>query len=221
MATRVHLADLDFPLSPLNGQPHGKNVLIFGAGHGKDEAQMILSSPQWEVWALNLVPPIDADGQLRADRWFDLHQRRAQSPDDLRWIAKCPVPIYLTPDMMDASPNARTFPLEGLERQFGKHYWACTFAYQIALAISEGYTRIGLYGVELAFGSGRERTVEWANVSYWIGMAQMAGVRILKPSVTMLAEHPFRYGFEYTEELEAVKTYTDAYDKHRDGCIGE
>jgi hypothetical protein len=209
-----HLADLlPLPLSPLNNASVRRKVLIYGAGHGRDQALPLLSNPEWDVWALNLVAPFDTHGCLRADHWFDLHQRHAQSPDDLRWIAGCPVPIYLTPDMMDASPMAVAFPLEKIERAFRSSYWACTFAYQIALAMHLGYSEIALFGVELAYGTGRERTVEWANVAYWIGRAQGYGVRIGLPVGSLLGRHPARYGLEYTEELNAVKAYTDAYDK--------
>lgn len=206
-----HLADLlPLPLSPLNNRHMRTKVLIYGAGRNRDQAAPLLLDPAWEVWTINLVAPFDAYGCLRADCWFDLHQREAQSADDLRWIAGCPVPIYLTPDMQDASPNAVSFPLQEIERALKSKYWACTFAYQIALAIWMGYKEIGLFGVELAYGPTRERTVEWANVSYWVGRAEGAGIRVRLPAGSMLGNHEHRYGFEYRAELDAVKVYTDA-----------
>lgn len=226
----MHLADYVESLSPspLNApakiedgiviiEPRRKKVCIYGAGLFRRDAP--LGDPEWEVWAINVVPPVysfDGSGErfLRADRWFDLHQRCAQSKDDLRWIAKCPVPIYLPPDLVDASPLGVLYPLDEIEEFFSTSYWACTFAYQIALAIYEGFEEIGLHGVELAYGSQRERSVEFANVAYWLGRAQERGLKISLPSSknSFLLKHPGRYGFEYIEELEAVKKYSDRMD---------
>lgn len=234
----MHLADAYPSLthSPLNAaEPNGRRkVCIYGAGLGKNEAP--LDDPEWSVWALNLVPPIDKLGRLRCDLWFDIHQRKAQTADDLRWIAMCPVPIYVPPDLADASPRAVAYPLDEVEETLRSRYWTCTFAYQIALAMhfnatakvpAYNHTRgdsalepcdecrthldaqrlvtdIGLYGVELAFGTERERTVEWACTAYWIGRAQQSGIRIHTPRRSLLGRHFARYGFEYTEEIDAV-----------------
>lgn len=214
----MHLAERPFELSPLNmtgwsitpsrvlvGPKRTRRmVAIVGAGYGKEQAP--LDDPDWDVWALNVIPPVDKHERLRADRWFELHQRHAQSDLDMQWIAKCPVPIYVPPDLLDASPNAVRFPLERLEARFGA-YWTCTFAYQIALALDEGYAEIGLFGTELAWGTARERTVEYACVSWWMGLAQGLGVKCLVPRGSMLGRHRYRYGFEYDAEKQHVENY--------------
>jgi hypothetical protein len=182
---------------------------LYGAGHLRNQAP--LDDPDWEVWALNLCTPLDAAGRLRADVWFDLHQRVAQTPDDLRWIAACPAPIYVPPDLCDASANAVAYPLAEVEALLGS-YFTCTFAYQIALVIYERRaTDLALYGVELAYGTLRERTVEWACTAYWLGRAVSAGVRLHLPDRSTLCQHfdRLRYGFDYVAELDAVKDYTD------------
>lgn len=226
-----HLADAfeSYAFSPLNAptrieggiviiEPRKKKVLIYGAGLCREEAQPLLNDPTYEVWAINLIAPTtitDGRAVIRADRWFDLHQREAQSADDMRWIAKCPWPIYLPPDLVEASPNGVLYPLEAIENFFNEEYWACTFAYQIALALYEGFEEIALFGVELVYGSQRERTVEFANVMYWIGRAVERGITIQIPNseLSCLGKHPARYGFEYKKELEAVKDLTDYLDR--------
>lgn len=205
----MHLADRDYAPSPLNGRPLPRNtrVAIVGAGHGRQDAP--LDDPTWRVWALNLVAPLDSLGRLRADAWFDLHQRVAQSADDLRWIAKCPVPIYVPDDLLDAGLNCVRYPIEAVEAQMGG-YWACSFAYQIALALFMGVSDIGLYGVELAWGTLRERTVEWACVSWWVGFAEGCGATIHLPATSRLGRHSFRYGLEYDEEKADVEAYVES-----------
>jgi hypothetical protein len=219
-----HLADryTAWPMSPHNewlrvvdrgirpgDEPRRNKVLIYGAGLYRDEALPKLDDPTWEVWALNLIPPFDSAGRLRADVWFDLHQRKAQTADDMRWIAACPFPIYVPPDLEDASPNAVHFPLAEIETTLGSDYWACTFAYQMALVLVGPFTDIALYGVELAFGTQRERSVEWACVAYWLGRIEERGLRVHLPAHSTLGSHPARYGFEYDAEIDAVKRYVD------------
>lgn len=228
VSDRLHLADVPFALSPLNvpmeivnGEvvPHERRpgVLIIGAGLGRQDAP--LTDPRFEVWTCNLIAPWQYTAGLRflrADRWFDLHQRCAQTEDDLRWIAKCPVPIYLPEDLLDASPMAVPYPLVEMEQRFGG-YWACTFAYQIALAMAEGFTEIGLFGVELAYGTPRERTVEWANVAWWAGYAEAKGITIHLPAQSRIGRHTYRYGLEY----DAEKVSTEKYLSYVDACTGE
>ena len=204
----MHLADLDLEFSPLNaahiegGIPESPNekVCIFAAGLGRNDAP--LDRREWDVWALNLVAPLDSAGRVRADIWFDLHQRCAQTEDDMRWIAKCPVPMYVPDDLADVAGTV-AFPLQILDL-FPPAPMACTFAYQIALAIVAGYKTIGLYGVELAYGDEREATVEWASVNWWIGYAQGLGIEILRPEQTRLGAHPYLYGFDYEQERDST-----------------
>lgn len=211
-------------------EPRRPYVAIVGAGHGKDEAP--LEDSHWEVWGLNVVPVVDRKGRFRADRWFELHEMHAQSEDDMLWITQvCPVPIYLPPQEVDCdillpqhlSPcvrdrdglgwingvetNVVPYPLEEVEALYGGGYWACTFAYQVALAMMEGFERIGIFGAELAYGTDRERTVEWANLSYWVGFAEARGIEIHLPAKSRLGRHTHRYGIEYDAEKKATEDY--------------
>ena len=195
-------------------EPRTKALVIYGAGRGKELALQYLNDPLFEVWGLNLIVPMDGDGRFRADRWFDIHQRKAQTVDDMVWIhEKCPVPIYVPEDLM-GGPMCVRFPHERLEAIFGAVDWACTFSYQIALAIAEGYKTIALCGIELPYGTRRERTVEWASVQFWMGVAHMSGVRFIVPPGSMLGRHPFRYGIEYDEEIKAVNDYLATIDSY-------
>ncbi len=215
----MHLADAHYELSPLNLPPtildhaegllvHSsrKRVCIYGAGNGKGEAP--LEDVTWEVWALNVVPPLTHDTKLRCDRWFDIHQRTAQSPDDMRWIATCAVPLDVPQDRRRAGPNCVRCPQRVLNQDASAPF-ACTFAYQIALALEEGFTDIGLYGVELAYGTARERTVEWASTNWWIGYATAKGITFHTPRRSRLGAHPKLYGFDYHAEIADVNKYLD------------
>ena len=216
----MHLADCDYALSPLNRPPRvgdaaagllafdGRDrVCIYGAGFGRQDAP--LDDDEWEVWALNVIPPLDRSGRLRADLWWELHERKAQSADDMRWIAACPVPIMVPDDLMDASMLAVRYPIERVRAAVADGPFACTFSYQIAFALLHGFRHIGLYGVELAYGTPRERTVEWASVNWWMGFAEAKGVTFHLPAFSRMGTHRFLYGLEYDAELNDVRAYTD------------
>ncbi len=212
----LHLAYRDLVPSPLNEgyevsdgvtiRPVMKSrVCIYAAGMGRDQAP--LEDDSWEVWALNLVPPIDGQGRLRASIWWDIHQAKSQTSDDMRWIAKCPVPIVVPPCLMNASKMAVALPVEKILQKFPNAPFSSTFCWQMAMALMMGYETIGLFGAELAYGDARERTVEWAGLSYWIGYAEARGVEIARPRRSRLGRHPRLYGLQYDEEIRSTKQY--------------
>lgn len=183
-----------------------RKLVLVGAGHTQQYVTDFLDDPAYEVWTINAVAPIDRYRQARADRWFDLHQRIAQSEADLRWIRECPFPIYVPEDLIDEGPNTVRYPLAAIEERYGG-YWACSFAYQIALALSEGFTDIAIGGIDLHYGDARERTVEYANTSWWLGYADAKGITLHLPAASRLGQHEYRYGIEYTEEKLATEQY--------------
>lgn len=193
--------------------PQRRSVAIVAFGPTASQIALYRDDPTFEVWCINAgyynPSSYDADRRLRADRWFEIHQMHAQPADDLLWMQLCPVPLYVA-DLKDAErygamPNAVEFPTAALEAHFGLGpWWACTFAYQIALAIAEGFTHIVLLGMD--FGSPREWIVERPNVLWWSGYAAGRGITVTVPEGSTLMAHPFRYGIEY----DAEKNWTAA-----------
>lgn len=165
-----------------------------------------MDDPEYEIWGLNHANRIgfmrDSQGRFRADRWFDLHQEHAQSPADMAWIHACPIPIYL-PSMFTGNPMAQEYPLEKIIAKWGYDYFCSSFAYMLALAAYMNFQEIRLDGINLSYG--RERLVERGNLEFWIGLLRGKGKQIVIPESSTLLTHPYRYGFEYTEEKEAVE----------------
>jgi len=155
--------------------------------------------PDLEVWSCNLVLSLDRQQRLRADRWFELHPMSVQNDNDMAWIRENPRPLY-TLDYEPDFPRSLRFPIEAVAALGYADYFSCTFAYQIALAMVEGFEEIGLYGVDLVFGSVREREVELPSVTYWLGLFQGRGGRVVLPDHGSTLHHPHRYGYEYWAE---------------------
>lgn len=226
----VHVVDARAGI--VRATPRRDKVALIGASSGKVYAPY--DDPEWEVWSLNAVPSLDRFGRLRVDRWFEMHVVAAQNERDMEWIERCPVPLYLVPEAADevlrygkltrrfdeittkgyAVKHPVRYPLDAIESQFGS-YWACSFAYQIALAVMEGFTDIGIYGAEMCYGDDRERTVEWANVSWWLGFAEGRNINIHLPPGSHLGRHKYRYGIEYYEEKRDVEQYVEMMRRAR------
>lgn len=172
-----------------------KKVVITGAHPYRDLAPW--SDRSWCFWALNEI------NQPVIDRHFELHPRELQNEREWTFLRTLDVPVYLFDPPWPGVTTGVRYPLKEVEERFGS-YFTCTFAYQIALALYEGFTTIGLYGVELLTGTKRERTVEYACVSWWLGFAEGRGVSIERPPNSCLANHPYRYGAEYHQEKDWV-----------------
>ena len=96
-------------------------------------------------------------------------------------------------------PSPARYPLARVQEAGMRRYFSCTFAYQVALAVLEGFEELGLWGVQLHLGSPRERLVERRCVDYWLGYAEGRGLRVSQDSG--LAWQPHLYGYDYDGEL--------------------
>jgi hypothetical protein len=198
--------------SPLNGASGRTKVALIGFEEQNGRTGPY-DDPDYDLWTFNMANRLgfmhDTHGRFRCDRWFDLHQPHAQSEKDLAWINTCPVPIYLT-EQFGTNHLAQVLDLIEIEQRiwarYGRMisctYFASSFAYALALAISEGYQTIGLYGVSLDWG--RERVVERGNLEYWIGIAEGLGVAVEIGTTSKLLTHPGLYGIQYDTERDGV-----------------
>lgn len=198
-----------------------KKAAIIGAGLDRVDAPW--ADPTWCVWALNEI------WQMRYHRHFELHPMAVQSVRELRWLERCPVPCYVL-DLADSQrldvPDDRPDPVGNPERDYrrfagvanaveypkarvlaatnGREYFTNSFAYQLALALADGFEEIGLWGVGLYEGSARERTAELACLEYWMGVADGRGVK-LTVGPRWLGRRPYLYGYHYMDELRWTK----------------
>ena len=101
------------------------------------------------------------------------------------------------------------YPLAEMERAFPMPapFWASTFAYQMALAMSEGFTEIALLGMD--FGTPREWLFERPNLLFWAGVARGRGIRLIWPGESTLFRHVGRYGYDYQKEVDWCREGVD------------
>lgn len=196
-----------------------KKVAIIGSQR-EYVPEPMLNSDEWEVWGCNSLwrHARDSRDRFRADRWFELHPLSVQTEDELRRMRECPIPIYVLEwtGQEQAMRAAVRYPIEQVMRLWPIGYFTCTFAYEIALALLEGFEEIGLFGCELSYGSPRERTFERACVEFWIGLAAGLRRKIHLPPRTTLCKHPYLYGYDYASEAgycEAKLTLLNHFSK--------
>lgn len=177
--------------------PKRKKVAIIGCGTGRDNAPY--DDKEWECWGLNEID------QKRADRWFEIHELYASSPKEIKWLKKCKKPIYMCKTHKEIPMSVKYPLLKMIEDCSFPLYFTCTFAYQIALAIYEEFETIGLWGVNLPYGSPRERLVETTCTEYWLGVACGRGIEVRIPNDEYLLHHQYLYGYDYQKEIDYTK----------------
>lgn len=155
--------------------------------------------PSWSFWAHASVA-----GQIphqRADRLFDPHPknvftvaRKNGFKDYYQFLQHCPTPIYMQEHYADIPASVR-YPLELVKQQWPGVPLASTTALMIALALLEGVTHLGLWGIDYQHDS--EYEDQRPNAEYWVGIAVGMGVQVVIPDVSPLCHQPaLIYGYE-------------------------
>jgi hypothetical protein len=183
-----------------------KKVAIIGCGLTRQDAPY--HDPEWEIWGCNEM------SIERADRWFELHPMSVQNKAELEWLKECKQPVYMlfrNQGWTLEVPSCVVYPIRDITRTLKvEPYFTCTFAYEIALALYEGFTTIGLWGVNLPLGSPRERIFESRCVEWWIGFAQGRGVEVIIPKNDILGKCEHLYGYDYHTEKAHIQSEVHA-----------
>lgn len=173
------------------------------------------TDPAYEIWGMNhTYLPF----QRRPDRWFEIHigeEREDQEfPDYFDQLRQMDRPVYMV-DVEPGIPKSVKFPLERVRQSVPAHmhkYFTSSAAYMTALAISENFKTIALYGIDLTIGT--EYELQKACLESWLGYAAGQGIEIIVPHTSALFKTPYMYGFEkaraWAPVLRASKAFIDA-----------
>ena len=186
----------------MSSERTGKKVAIVGFAESWKSAPF--ADDAVEIWALNEFWKYAP----RWSRWFELHDAETlgvttrdlsegEQKRHLDWLSQAHDggrPIYMQPQFCDGRfPNATPYPLDRMVARFGR-YFTSTIGYMLALAIDEGYSWIGLYGVDLA--SHQEYPYQRPNAEYLIGMARGLGIEVEVAAHSAILRSNFLYGYE-------------------------
>ena len=161
------------------------------------------SDPSWEFWG---HASSRAWYKRPMDRYFDLHPKACwsrggkKSASYPRWLAKNTVPIFMQKHFAEV-PASRPYPKGQILAEFGdmRPYFTNQVAWMIALALTEGVTTLGLFGINYSTES--EYMRQRGSCEFWLGRAVERGVRIILPEqCTLLQEPALLYGYESHDE---------------------
>lgn len=167
--------------------------------------------PSFEIWGLGWRP------MPRCDRWFEMHLWQVcldVGPEYLRMLSETKQPVYML-EVRREVPTSVRFPIEEMTACFGprllgtdkRHpYWASSVAYMIAMAITEGFKHIEVWGVDMLTDG--EYQHQRPNCEWLLGIAEGRGIETYVPPESALLKMGFLYGYD----LEDVKKSISATD---------
>jgi hypothetical protein len=176
---------------PISGVGRLRKIAIIGS------AQTVQLAPwydaSWEIWAHATVYPYCK----RVDRYFDLHPWKWISekpvPGYLAWLKTLRTPIYMQRAMADV-PASIAYPRERVMAEHPR-YFTSHAAWMIALALAEGVTHLGFFGIHYALDE--EHKKQRAGCEFWMGVAHGRGVQLVVPEgAPLLREPAWLYGYE-------------------------
>jgi hypothetical protein len=177
---------------------------------------------EWEIWAMNqLYRHIP-----RATRWWEMHKYpdyltidQVPGTDYAKWLAECPIPVYMTEQRADV-PNSVRFPIEHMVQKYGDYYYS-SISYMLAQAIEEGLEEIGLWGIDLAHDS--EYEYQKPSAEYFLGVAIGQGITVRIPEQSALLKGMYRYGYQEmptNADLQWLKVYKSRVQERQQELVG-
>ena len=149
----------------------------------------------WEIWSHTAAHNLCQ----RVDRYFELHPSKVWKepkhwdPDYRRWLTRQTTPIYMQ-RRYRSIPASRRYPRQQILAEFRAHF-GNQVDWMIALALTEGVTHLGLFGVHYAATS--ERYTQLISLKYWLGFLEGRGVQlVLPPGCPVFTNPPWLYGYE-------------------------
>lgn len=194
---------------PVYLQPHAglgrlRKIALIGSAPTVELAPW--HDPTWEIWAHATVNAYCK----RVDRYFDLHPWKWISekpmPGYLEWLKRLPTPVYMQRAFRDVPASVR-YPQERMLAEYPERYFTSHAAWMIALALSEGVTHLGFFGIHYALDE--EHKKQRAGCEFWMGLAIGRGVHIVNPPGSPLLREPgWLYGYESHEGKTHIREKT-------------
>lgn len=170
----------------------GKKKQVYFIGSAPSSIRLApYGSEDWEIWACS---PGVYGVAPRSDRWFELHRYEPGqpwfSPEYCEFLKNHPL-VYVAEERAEI-PNGKLLPLPEMIKQFGPYFFTSTIAYMFALAIMEGYEKIGLAGVDMAAES--EYKDQRLGCQFFAMLARSRGIEVGVPPESDLFRPAPLYG---------------------------
>lgn len=169
---------------------------------------------------------------VKWDRWFELHtfeirdghwfrrgarEWRDQNVDEyISLLSSLTCPVYMQQHWPEI-PNSVEFPLDRVLSSF-RRIFKGTPSYLLALAMLEGATTIGIWGVDLS--ANEEYAAQKPSTYYLLGYAEGKGIELVIPEESDLLKIRNLYGFEdvkedlFTRKIQAhIQNFKEELDR--------
>ena len=113
-------------------------------------------APDWELWACSpgCWAALSQLGYPKIHAWFELHRFEPGQPwmshDYVRYLKEFEGPVYMIEPVHHAVPNCQLLPWQELRAIYGPYVFTSSLAWMFCLAMEQGATSIGLWGVDMA-----------------------------------------------------------------------
>ncbi len=173
------------------GQPALKIAIVGTASTSVGEAPW--KDESWQIWSLGR----NCVGCPRYDRWFELHTRdvliAAKALEGRMDFLKAAGNKLVVGHEWPELPEAVMYPWVEIISEFGR-YLTSSLSEMIALAMKEGATEIGLWGVDMVCPD--EYAHQRASCEYLLGIAVGRGIKVTIAKESPLLRPTRIYGLE-------------------------
>lgn len=202
-------------LPDVSAPPESVAIVAMGASKGTYTALLSNNGGNrhrlWdEVWAINAMGGVIQHDKLIHMDDIRIQEIRAEAAPEsfvaamLEWMKTTDKPI-ITCKRYEEYPMTQEYPLKEVLDEIGTPYLNTTVAYAVALAITKGVKRIGLYGADFSYPNLHKREKGRACVEFLLGIAASRGIHVeLAQDTTLMdANEPGDHVIEFSEEQKA------------------
>lgn len=190
---------------------HGvRKIALIGTAPTVDFAPWY--DPTWEIWSHASC----AAKWPRVDRAFEIHpeavwREQTHKKPYLKWLQRCAYPLYMLEKFPDIPASVR-YPRERIfgecRSMIGRVHFGSTGDFMVALALAEGVTHLGLFGMHYVDPvKDGDRFEQLVAFKFWLGVAAGKGVHLVIPDGNPIFETPREvYGLESHATSEKYRT---------------
>lgn len=163
------------------------------------------ADPTWEIWGCS---PGAYPHVRRANRWFEIHRWEPGKPwfsneyiGFMANVGRSGAPVYMIEPVPEI-PSSVAYPVRAMLDEFGPFFFTSSLSWMFALAIIEGATEIGLWGVDMS--AQEEWAFQRSGCHFFVHEARKRGIKVTVPPESDLLRPPPLYGFHEANPM-AVK----------------
>jgi hypothetical protein len=139
--------------------------------------------PKWEIWVLG--NQMGAHENRRVSRMFEIHDDLTEHDSGYpKWLAAKNTPMVVGRGFPIEAPHITVYPFDEVNSIMGEHLTSSP-AYMMGMAILEGATEIGIYGIDMSIDD-HEYFYQRSTMYGWIGYARGLGIKITIPQESNL-----------------------------------